>query len=204
MRRISHIIAGAALTAIGAAAPAFAGDGGWGGQVRFTASADAGIGQTRLGRDRLYDDDDWVAYGRAKGLSLGANIGVEVGRDWAFQLEAQYLTLNRDGYVSSSGTVSSFEDEGHAFASFLTGQYRIPIQGYLRPYVGAGLGVLTHDFGSDNDDYKWAGKFQLGADFAVAQTVSIYGQYDVIAIEGKFDQTNSLLHVGRFGVKKRF
>ncbi|WP_018632438.1 porin family protein [Neomegalonema perideroedes] len=213
MRRSFIFIVAAASTALLAALPARAEGSGWGGQVRFTASLDAGIGQTRAGRyvDVMYDEageatGEWVQGGRGKGLALGANIGVEVGRDWAFQLEAQYLTLNRrvTHHLGSDPSETYADQEDHVFAGFVTGQYRIPLEGYFRPYVGAGLGFLTHDFGSDGDDYLWATKFQLGGDFAVGETISLYGQYDLIAAEGKFDQTNSLLHVGRVGVKKRF
>lgn len=211
MRPTSHIIAAAALTALFAGAPAQAeGALGWGGQVRFTASVDAGIGQTRMGRDvqGLPEGDfrgEYFVRDGGKGLSLGANVGVEVGRDWAFQLEAQYLNLDsRTRYYGSDAGNLVSDDEAHLFAGFITGQYRIPISGYFRPYLGAGVGFLTEDFGSDGRDYLWAAKAQLGGDLAVGETVSLYGQYDLIAAESKFDQTSALLHVGRVGLKKRF
>ncbi|MDD2868611.1 hypothetical protein [Neomegalonema sp.] len=208
MRRTSFIIAAAASTALSAALPARAEGSGWGGQVRFTASVDAGIGQTKLGHYvRVYEESDyWEQRTRGKGLALGANFGVEVGRDWAFQLEAQYLGLDRNLFLHYGGEIGTImqDQEDHLFAGFVTGQYRIPMEGYFRPYLGLGLGFLTHDFGSDGDDYLWATKFQLGGDLAVGDTISLYGQYDMIAAEGKFDQTNSLIHVGRVGLKKRF
>lgn len=218
MRRTSQLIAAAALTAVCSASPALAQTAsGWGGQVRFTASVDGGIGQTRAGRYVVPLSEDVAEEGRGpKGLALGASVGVEVGRDWAFQLEGQFLKFDQRQYRRTSQGTIQRDENGHLFAGFLTAQYRLPLEGYFRPYIGGGVGLLKGDYAANQPlvaelrrnkreyDFDWAGKFQLGGDFAIGETISLFGQYDLIAPDGRFDETDGLMHVGRVGVKKRF
>ena len=140
----------------------------------FGGLSDLGAGTLSLnGTSSSLDLDSGGIFGGAVGYDYGNG-------PWSAEIEYAYRTadVNSAGMIGTGGDLAST-------ALMLNGIYTFDTPGAFTPYVGLGIGVLTEvdidiDAGSAAGEYNDTGTFavqaMLGANYAVSERVSLFGE----------------------------
>jgi opacity protein-like surface antigen len=114
------------------------------------------------------------------GYLLGAALGYSVLPN--LDVEVEYTYREADGTLSVRDDffpTERFDETTKVNAVMLNALYRfdpVGAQGFLRPYLGGGLGGARVDFDGDETDTELAWQVMAGVDYALTPQWSLYGE----------------------------